>query len=301
MNFFVILRHKVPKNFLLFLIFVCFLLIFTSCSKKTEKSDITIYTSLYPLEQFTKWIIPEANINRLIPQGVDPHHFEPSLKDIQKLYTAKMIIYFGNTDIDRWIDKIKNDLIQRGVKVIRLQDHINFKTYSSGNEIDPHVWLDPQLSIEILKIIRDVAKEGFPDKSEIYEENFSQYVSKLKELDEAYRKNISNCYLKDVITTHEFLNYLSARYNFNAYFIVHGPDEEPSLKKIKKLKELIKKNSIKYIISEPEGEKIARVLSEETKVEILLFNTLHGGSDRDYFAIMYENLKILKKALICDR
>ncbi|MDI1471719.1 zinc ABC transporter substrate-binding protein [Thermodesulfovibrio sp. 1176] len=301
MNFFDILRHKVPKNFILFLIFIFSLLISTSCSKKTEKADITIYTSLYPLEQFTKWIIPEANINRLIPQGVDPHYFEPSLKDIQKLYTAKMIIYLGNTDIDRWIDKIKNDLIQRGVKVIRLQDHINFKTYSSGNEIDPHVWLDPQLSIEILKIIRDVAKESFPDKREIYEKNFSQYLLKLKELDEAYRKNISNCNLKDVITTHEFLNYLSARYDFNAYFIVHEPDEEPSLKKIKKLKELIKKNSIKYIITEPEGEKIARVLSEETKVEILPFNTLHSGFDKDYFEIMYENLKILKKALICDK
>jgi len=301
MNFFVIIRHKMPKNLLIFLIFVCFLLIFTSCAKKTEKSEITIYTSIYPLEQFTKWIIPEVNINRLIPQGVDPHHFEPSLKDIQKLYTAKMVIYLGNTDIDHWIDKLKNDLIQRGVKVIRLQEHINFKKYSSSNEIDPHVWLDPQLSIEILKVIRDVAKEIFPDKSEIYEKNFSQYVLKLKELDEAYIKNLTNCNLKDVITTHEFLNYLSSRYNFKAHFIVHEPDEEPSIKKIKKLKDLINKNSIKYIITEPEGEKIARVLSEETKVEILPFNTLHGGSDRDYFETMYENLKILKKALICDR
>jgi len=301
MNFFVILRYKVPKNLILFLIFILSLLIPTSCSKKTEKLDITIYTSFYPLEQFIKWIIPEANINSLIPQGVDPHHFEPSLKDIQKLYTAKIIIYLGDTDIDRWIDKIKNDLIQREVKVIRLQDHINFKTYSSGKEIDPHVWLDPQLSIEILKIIRDVTKESFPDKSEIYEKNFSQYVSRLKKLDETYRENILNCNLKDVITTHEFLNYLSARYDFNAYFIVHEPDEEPSLKRIKKLKELIKKNSIKYIITEPGEEKIARVLSEETKVEILPFNTLHSGSGRDYFEVMHENLRILKKALNCDK
>jgi len=299
MNFFVILRNKVSNNLLLFLIFI--LLIFTSCAKKTEKSDITIYTSLYPLEQFTKWIIPEASIHRLIPQGVDPHHFEPSLKDIQKLYNAKMLIYLGDTDIDRWIDKLKNDLIQRGVKVIRLQDHINFKKYSSANELDPHVWLDPQLSIEILKTIRDKVKESFPDKKEINERNFAQYESKLKELDEAYIKNLTNCNLKDVITTHEFLNYLSSRYNFKAHFIVHEPDEEPSIKKIKKLKDLINKNSIKYIITEPEGEKIARVLSEEAKVEILLFNTLHGGSERDYFETMYENLKILKKALICDR
>ncbi len=42
MNFFVILRYKVPKNLILFLIFILSLLIPTSCSKKTEKLDITI-------------------------------------------------------------------------------------------------------------------------------------------------------------------------------------------------------------------------------------------------------------------
>ncbi|WP_353684062.1 zinc ABC transporter substrate-binding protein [Thermodesulfovibrio sp. 3907-1M] len=292
------------KRNIIFLFLICFMIVFSSCSQKPEKisKSIVVYTSLYPLAEFTKWIIPEAQVESVMPQGVDPHNFEPSLKDIQKLYRANMIVYLGNTDIDRWIDKIKDELTQKGVKVVRLQDSIQFKKYSSGNEIDPHIWLDPILTAEIIKVIKNAATEITPEKKDLYEKNFSIYETKLKELDNSYRQGLSNCSLKDVIITHEFLNYLSSRYGFTSYFIVHEPEQEPSLKRIKKLKDLMKQSSIEYIVSEPEGERIAKALSEETAAKILTFNTLHRADTQhrlDYFQIMNENLKTLKTALKC--
>lgn len=65
----------------------------------------------------------------------------------------------------------------------------------------------------------------------------------------------------------------------------------------------MKKNSIDYIISEPEGDKIAKALSEETGAKILKFNTLHTSLPQnkiDYFHTMHENLKTLKTALKCQ-
>lgn len=290
------------RNNFIFLFFICCILVFISCSQKSEttsKSVISVYTSFYPLKHFTKWIMPEVQVQELIPSQVDPHNFEPSLKDIQKLYNAKMVIYLGDTDIDRWINKIKDELTLKGVKVVRLQDYIAFKKYSSDSEVDPHVWLDPILVLEIIRVIKDKALEVFPDKKDIYEKNFSLYSEKLKELDNEYKKILSNCSLKDVIGSHEFLNYLSTRYGFNFHFIVHEPEEEPPLKKIQKMKNLIKKNSIEYIICEAEGQKIAKTLSEETGVKILNFNTFHQVSAIDYFQAMRENLKTLKTALNC--
>lgn len=290
------------RNNFIFLVFVCIMLVFISCSQKSEivsKSAISVYTSLCPLQHFTKWIMPEAQIQVLIPSQIDPHNFEPSLKDIQKLFNANMVVYLGNTDIDRWIDKIKDELTLKGIKVVRLQDYIAFKKYSLGSEIDPHIWLDPILVLEIIKVIKDKAQELYPDKKDMYEKNFSLYSEKLKELDRDYKKALSNCSLKEVIGSHEFLNYLSARYGFNFHFIVHEPEEEPPLKKIQKLKNLIKQSSIGYIICEPEGEKIAKTLSEETGVKILKFNTFHQISTIDYFQAMRDNLEVLKTALNC--
>lgn len=288
------------KNRNFFFLFLIFIFIVFACSQTKQNSDkVKIYTTIYPFEQFCRWLAPHAQIEVLIPEGADPHHFEPSLKDIQRLYRADMIIYIGDTDIDRWIDRIKNELTHKGVKVIRLQDYVTLKKYFCGKEFDPHLWLDPLSVIEILKVIKNAIQEISPEKRQIYEKNFIDYESKLRELDRAYKNRLSSCKKKDIIITHEFLNYTGTRYGFNCYFIVHEPEEELSVKKIKKLKELMKKNSIEYIVSEIEGERIARVLSEETQAKILKFNTFHKKTEKDYLEVMQENLKTLSEALDC--
>lgn len=280
-------------------IFFIFFLLFSCIKKPEQRNEIIIYTSIYPFEHFTQWIAPKAFIESLVPHGVDPHHFEPSLRDIQKLYNASLVIYMGDTDVDGWIDKIKDELIKKGVQVLRLKDHLEFKNYKQGNEIDPHIWLDPVEVAEIIRLIKEKLQNIDQVNKELYEKNFLTYEAKLKELDKLYQKELSVCEKKDVIVTHEFLNYLASRYGFNAYFIVHEPEQEPSLKKIKELKYFMAKNSINSILVEPEGKKIAKTLSEETKANLLKFNTFHMKTDFDYFQTMQENLKSLKIALKC--
>ncbi|MCX8033688.1 MAG: zinc ABC transporter substrate-binding protein [Thermodesulfovibrio sp.] len=280
-------------------------LILFACYKEPEKierkpSTLKVYTSLFAFEHFVKNILPDAEIESLIPKGVDPHQFEPSLKDIQNLYSANMIIYIGDTDLDRWIDKIKDELIQRGIRIIRLQDSLTLKKYHSSKELDPHIWLDPVISLEILKLIKNIIVELSPKGKDIINRNFANYEQKLKELDNAYRETLSKCILKDVISTHEFLNYLGARYGFTSHFIVQKPENEPSPKKIKMLKELIKKKGIVYVISEPEGEKIAKIFSQETGTKILNFNTYHTVTEKDYINAMKDNLKVLATVLKCE-
>lgn len=305
MKFFrVFLKMKKHLSFSLVFLIALTLILF-ACSKESEKKgknipSLKVYTSLFAFENFVKNLLPDAEVESLIPAGVDPHHFEPSLKDIQKLYSANMIIYLGDTDVDRWIDKVKDELTKKGIRVIRLQDSLSMKSYISSKELDPHVWLDPLLSIEILRLMKNNAIVLLPERKDFIEKNFSNYEEKLKEIDRAYRENLSNCAIKDVISTHEFLNYLSERYNFNSHFIVHEPEDEPSPKKVKKLKELIRKNRIDYILTEPEGEKIAETLSQETGVKPLNFNTYHRKTEKDYISVMKDNLKALSTALKCE-
>lgn len=284
---------SVRRTIILFLI----LLLLTACGEK--KTETKIYVSCYPLEYFTKLVMRDAQVDSIIPVGVDPHEFEPSIKDIQRLYNSKAVIYFGDTDIDRWLDRIRDDLKNRGVKVLRIQDKISLKKYNSTDELDPHIWLDPIMSLQILELLRDFSLELNPHRKSEHEKTFNEYKQKLTELDSIYKAALSQCTKKDVIGSHEFLNYLSSRYGFKSHFIVHKPEQEVSLKKIKQLKDFMNKYSITYIIAEPEGEKIAKALSEETKAKILKFDTFHRNTGKDYVKAMKENLISLKIALDC--
>ncbi len=277
-----------------------------SCQRepaKTEKKETLppkIYATIFPIEHFTKQLLPDVEIESLLPSGTDPHHFEPSLKDIQKLYTADMIIYLGNTDVDRWLDKIRDEIVKKNVKVVRLQDSISFSNYTNSKEVDPHIWLDPLISLKIIEAIKDKLIELSPQKKDLIEKNFLTFAQEIKKLDNLYSQSLSKCALKKVVSTHEFLNYLGRRYGFEPYFIVHEPDEEPSPKKIKKLKDLMNKNSIQYILTENEGDKIAKSIAQETNAKILSFNTFHQKTDKSYIKVMEDNLKALTLALKCE-
>lgn len=301
------IKKKQTTKYTSFLLFSLLILslFFIACTKEKEildkkKPALKVYTSLFAFEHFARILLPDSEIESLVPPGVDPHHFEPSLKDIQKLHNANIVIYIGNTDVDRWIDKIKDELIKKGIKVIRIQDSIQLKNYAFSREIDPHVWLDPIMSLDIVREIKDKAIELSPQQKDIILKNFTNFEKKLRELEISYRETLSNCTLKDIISTHEFLNYPSLRYDFKAHFIVHEPEEEASPKKIKILKDLAKKKSIEYIITEPEGEKIAKTLSQEAGLKVLNFNTYHTKTDKDYISAMKENLKVLATALKCE-
>ncbi len=284
------------------LILLC--LISFACMREKDREEkitqpIKIYTSLFVLENLTKQLIPHGEIESLITKGADPHNFEPSLKDIQKLYTANLVIYLGDTDVDRWIDKIKDELLQKGVKVLRLQDFLPMSRYTASEELDPHVWLDPLMTMQIIKIIKDEIIALNPKEKNLVEKNYLFYKEKLENLDKKYRETLLNCTLRDVISSHEFLNYLALRYNFNPHFIVHEPEDEPSPKRIKFLKDFVKKNKIEYILTEPEGEKITKSLMAEAKLEALIFDTYHKKTEKEYLSVMEENLQSLSKALKC--
>lgn len=304
------MKRDSVKVFQFFLLIISLSLLLSllqiSCTKKEEKTEKKapspkIYTTLYAFEHFTKILLPEAEVESLIPPGADPHHFEPSLKDIQKLNQASLIVYLGDTDVDRWVDKLSKELYQKGVRLLKIQDRFALKTYSSSKELDPHVWLDPDSVLEIIGILRDeLIKVASERKGEI-EKNYTIYDGKIKELSSSYRETLSKCQIKDIITTHEFLNYLGRRYGFSVHHIVHEPEQEPSLKRVKQLRDIMKKNSIEYIVSEPEGERIAKALSKETGAKILNFDTFHTKSDRDYYTAMKDNLKVLAEALRCQK
>lgn len=292
-------------SFLLILLIITFGIIISGCSSEPAKKEknggtLKVYVSIYPFEYFARAILPDADIESLVPTGVDPHHFEPSLKDIQKLHTADIVIYIGDTDVDRWIDKVKPELTSRGVRVIRLQDNLRLMNYKSSKEIDPHIWLDPLLVLDASKEIKERALQISSVNSDKVIKNFQTLESKLKELDSMYRDTLSKCSLKDVVSTHEFLNYLAAKYGFKAHSIVHEPEDEPSPKKIKNLKELVKREKIEYIITEQEGERIAKALSQEAGVKVLGFNTYHTKTEKDYISVMTDNLNALATALKCE-
>lgn len=62
----------------------------------SEATKLTVYTTIYPLQDFAKKIGGEfVDVESIYPPNVDAHSFEPSTQDMMKLAEADLFIYSG--------------------------------------------------------------------------------------------------------------------------------------------------------------------------------------------------------------
>ena len=77
-----------------------------SDESKISREKIVAITSFFPLYEFTKEIGREkVDVTLLVPSGVEPHDWEPTIKDLQLMQQADVIIING-IGFENWIDDI---------------------------------------------------------------------------------------------------------------------------------------------------------------------------------------------------
>src|SRR5919197_4421306 len=77
-------------------------------SESTNASSnhtLIVVTSFFPLYDFAKHVGGnKVNVTTMVPVGVEPHDWEPTTQQIQRLLSADLFVYNG-AGIDRWADK----------------------------------------------------------------------------------------------------------------------------------------------------------------------------------------------------
>lgn len=173
------------------------------------------------------------------------------------------------------------------------------------HEFDPHLWLSPKMAIKEVETIATELMIIDPENKEVYETNKNNYIQKLQELDKEYEEALANVNNKEIITQHAAFGYLADSYGLNQVPIAGlSPDNEPSAKQLKELKEFAEEHNISTIFFEDNASsKVAETLANELNAKTAVLNTLEGLSEEDekngatYISIMEENLKVLKDAL----
>lgn len=288
--------------------------------EKSEKP--TIMASFYPVYEFTKEVVGnEATVKLLVPAGVEPHDYEPSAKDMAAIAEAEGLVY-QSPEMETWIKKVAASLPE-SVPLIKAAEGISLATSQGGEEesdshhhergahddegeqLDPHIWLDPQLAQQEVTRIAKELSQIMPDKATIFQENAKKYNAKLAKLDQTFEGTLSGKKQRTVVTQHQAFGYLAKRYQLEQVAVAGlTPDAEPSPKRIGELKTIVQSQDISTIFFEENASsKVAETLSKEAGLSIGVLNTLESVSEADqaagknYISIMTENLKALDAAL----
>jgi len=178
------------------------------------------------------------NLVNIMPAGTEPHHWEPSPKDILEIEKADVFIYNG-AGMEPW----KNIELLRGG---HYHDEENAEEESDGHDdlaYDPHVWLSPKNAKKQMEAIKDAFVKADPENKEYYEKNFEDNVKKLDDLDREYREELAKYTKKDIVVGHQAYGYIEG---LNA-------ESEPTPARMAEIVKFIKENDIKVKTAKPES------------------------------------------------
>lgn len=301
------------------------ILLLSGCSTKmpnsTNGNELKVYASFYPVYYLAEQIgRDKIDLNIIIPNGSEPHDYEPSMREMANAENSNIFIYNG-AGMEPWAEKLANNLNGKGVKTLNLSQYVElvevfeeeYDDHDDGDHddhnhglYDPHIWLDP---INMEKMAYEVMSEFTKldnENEDFYKSNYEEFSSKLEELDLKYKKELENKIRDTILVSHQAFGYMANRYGFKQVSVTGiTPHEEPSPKTIAKLLDIIKDEGYDYIFLESlASPKVVELLAKEGELKVLELNPISGltkeqqDKSQDYFTLMEQNLENLKKALV---
>lgn len=119
--------------FVILLVF-CILVFKLSPNKQKEicSGETLVYTSFFPVYDLTRTVLGDTDIQLkiLMPPEQDPHMWEPTPRDIEKLSYADMLIINGANMEERWLASVRESLPE--LKIINLSEGVDLITYTGA-------------------------------------------------------------------------------------------------------------------------------------------------------------------------
>ncbi|HEX6067433.1 MAG TPA: zinc ABC transporter substrate-binding protein [Nitrososphaera sp.] len=271
----------------------------------TERK-VQAVASFYPLYDFASNVARDrATVTSLVPPGIEPHDWEPTLGDVTRVRSADMLIING-AGFEAWADGIG------ARKIVNTSEGIELEAVEGEQDghgaVDPHIWLDPVLAKQQVEAIRAALAQADPANAEYYSENVASYGAELDSLDSFIRSELSNCEKSEFIAFHDAFGRFAERYGLEQHAIHDiSPEGEVLPQRLQEVIELARSLGISVIYSEDLVDpRLAEVVAGEIPGgRVLVLSPIEGidaderAAGIDYIAKMRENVANLREGLQC--
>lgn len=306
------MSKKIPMFSFLFL-----LLTVVGCSGTTQPDkqtdhELTIYTSIYPIQYITEQIAgKQAVVKTVYPPGVDAHSYEPTTKEILDIANADSFIFLG-AGMEGFAEAAAESLKTHDVLFIELGKHDTLFEHQHEHEDDghdhggrdPHIWLDPLRMIDMAHIIKQELVNLAPEFQDQFAANYEKLKKDLIALDQEFIDTLKEKAQKDIIVSHAAYGYWEDRYGIKQLSISGlMAGNEPSQKELTHIVEQAKDKHLKYVIFEQNGsDRVSKIIQEHIGAEALYIHNLEVlteddlAKQADYLTLMRLNLSVLDQA-----
>lgn len=277
-----------------------------SVAQKEAQGKIQVVVSFNPMREFVEAVGKDkVEVKTIIPNGTEPHEFEPKPKDLENLNKAKIFVYNG-FGMESWVDKSvkaadNKELVvveaAKGFDAIKSTDEEEIKEHGQN---DPHVWISLKGAEFEAKNIKEALVKVDSSNKDYYEKNYKDFSTKLSSLQDDYKKKFDTVTNKNFVTGHAAFAYLCRDFGLKQNSVEDVFAEgEPTTKKMEELIKYCKENKIKTIfVEDMVSPKVSETLAKEVGAKVEKIYTIENKEDnKDYIQSMKDNLELIYNSL----
>jgi zinc transport system substrate-binding protein len=274
-------------------------------NKQSDQSKLQVVVSFNPLKEFAQAVGKDKiEVKTVIPEGVEPHDFEPKIKDMENISKANLFVYSG-FGMESWVDKTLSAIDNKNLFVVDTSKGVN-PIKNQGEKIqefgqfDPHIWLSLKEAKIQTKNIKDALVKADGKNKDFYEKNFQEFTNQLDKLFSEYKEKFNGVTNKNFVTGHAAFGYLCRDFGLiqNSVEDVFA-EGDPTPQKLKELVELSKENKIKVIFMEElSSPRVSETLAKEVGADVKKIYTIESSEgNKNYIQSMEENLANIYNSL----
>lgn len=262
-----------------------------ACKKGEDRTEdvMRVAVSIYPVYSILESVAGErVEAFYVVPEGANPHTFEPDPGTVQKLYSAD--IYIGITkNFDGWVERY-----------LPVTAQIHYLADEKDN--NPHIWLSLKRAADIAAKITD-ALVAVDQKNRIYySENLERFQAEINTTGQKIAALFSNVKSRKFIQWHPAWNYFAAEYGLEIIGTIQsGHGDSPTVKEFRDLVVSAKASGAGFIvIGLRTRSSAANALAKEIGGRVLRLDTMGGPGiiERStYLSMMYNNAEKLSREL----
>ena len=159
----------------------------------------------------------------VVPDGQDPHEFQPSAKDIEIINNAALVVSNG-LEFEEGLEEVLESITNSGGNNFMVGKHITVREIEDGGEHggevgndhgdkhvggDPHLWLSPATMLEMLPALTSALSEA--TGADLSAEA-TILTKKLQDLDQEIESIISSLGECNLVSGHDEMGYFADQY-----------------------------------------------------------------------------------------
>ena len=141
--------------------FYCLLLALPSISHAETAKQNTLLVTLPPLSGLVTWLAPKAEVQCLLPNNADPHHFQLTPRQVSQLQQTTLLIRSPRDD-KFWSS------FQTPAPTLALWPSSKHLHHGPN-----HAWLNPQAVMRALPLLADKLKLTYPAQTSVIQKQLS--------------------------------------------------------------------------------------------------------------------------------